>query len=55
MTAVARFHFDAVLIRVATRVTAIFLDLHFSGDRTVAQIVRAFDALLHVRRLPALG
>jgi hypothetical protein len=54
MTAVTGFHLEAVLIGVLARLTAILFDLHLGGQRAIAQIVGAFNALVHASRLPVM-
>lgn len=55
MTARTRLRFDSVFLRVAARLAAVLLALHFSGDRAVAKVVRAFNRLMHARFFPRYG
>jgi hypothetical protein len=55
MAAVARLHFDSIFVCVFAGLGAILFGLHFRGNRAIAQIVRAFNRLLHAVRFPALG
>ena len=52
MTAVARVHFDSAFVRVPAELTAVLFRFNFRGHRAIAQVMGAFDTLLHTGRIP---
>lgn len=55
MPATTRVHFDAVLLGIPARLTAILLGLNLGAQRAVAQLVRTLNRLVHYRFFPGYG
>ena len=52
VAAPAGFGFDSVFVGVLARLAAVLFHLDFSRKHAIAQIVRAFDGLVHELLLP---